>query len=520
MAHAPNQVGTYHQLDGSSDVYSTSARVYARLRDVTSGETWKVPLQSARMTYTMNAIPQLVATMPMGERVAQENAGEFYDRYWDYDAPPPNDKFIEVKVLADLSGATTFPAQPDRCLFYGGVESVNLVDAQQVASGRRLVKLVGAGAAGWLRYMPMNARVADDLGGQLFPSMIGMWGQNGSGELDEDIAFAIGSGAMSIPVLLREAITNICDRYIQNGPAGSDGPAEVAKWVIEEMLRTDDQYEWYIDVAGGDRGETQMGMMVMQMLLSDNDSVWSLLNGLAHQFNLGIVAGVKKLVVAPMVRPPDRLDMTLSGDDITHASSGGEGNAARGARIEQTKHVISDGNQGQGVEEEVRTLTEQFWTDANGRVPTFSASRWPWLRFARNPSDTARSLARQYIVDSLFGSTTLSVQVPYVHEAFPGTVMRVEDLHGFDYTVEGGLTTPRSDRKDVNGIVHSVEISVEGGSPEGQVGGINTRISLSHVAEAAVYGEIVMDASDHVISNSAFHNFVADYDYDEGAGYP
>ncbi len=514
MAHAPNQVGTYHQLAGASDVYSTSATAYIKIKDVFAGETWRLPIQSVRVTYTMNAIPRMVATMPLGQRVAQRDPWDygFYDWYFNNNSPPANDKFYEVKVMADLNGSVTFPAQPPTCLFRGTVESANMVDAQQVASGRRMVKLVGAGTAGLLRNMPMGARVANDVGGNLFPSLgDNMWGQNQTGELDASIAHAIGSGSVSIPDMLRDAITSICDRYIANGPAGSDSPATTAKWVIQNMLMAHDQYDWYIDVAGGERGQTQMGMMVMQMLLSQNDSVWSLLSGLAQQFNLGIISGVNKLIVAPMVRPRSELNMTLSGTDITHASSSGEGHGVRGARIEQTRHVVSDGVHGQSVEEEVRTLTEQFWEAAHGRVQTFDASRWPWLRFVRDPSSVARSLARQYVVDSLFGSTNLSVQVPYVHEAFPGTVMRVKDLHGFDYDVGEGVIGTQYDKEDANGVVHSVEVSIQGGSPSGQVGGISTSITLSHVAEDDVYESIVMDGSDHVISDSAYHNFVADY---------
>lgn len=518
MGTAPNQVGSYNSL---GDARSSNIWAILEVKDVYSGDEWKVPITDAKVTYTMNTIPEMVATMPIGEKVAENrlrmesgDANDLTAEFVDQDHPPPNDKFYEVRLMANLNSDRM--RWPGACLFRGMVDSTNLVDASQVPSGRRSVKMQASGSVALLRNINISSTVSKGIftsGGD------NAWGQNAQGEWDGTMAQKIGGGEVSVPDMLEHLIAKTCDQHINIQHDAFDRPyytseggqahaATTAKWVMVNMLRNHGRYDWGFDVSGGDRAAAQLGIQIMELMKQGDSDVWSFLKAFSQQFDLSIVCGVNKFIIAPILRPTGIVDMTLTPEEVTHVSSNGKPPEMRGMTIMENQMVPRDGD----LERAERLLTSRYWKASQGPVPTISTEgRFPWLRFADNPREVARKIAEQHIIDGIHGSTTLSLQVPYIHETLPGTMMKVEDVHAFDTDIDVGDFTGHSyyDKKDVYGLVNSVQLNIKS---SGEQTLMASTITLTHACNNHVMHSIAREVGDHIVSDSAFHNFKAEYE--------
>lgn len=499
------RIGTKNQLTPDGDEsWGQSAFAKLLVHDVNTGDEWRLPVEAFDVTYTDGEVPQAIIRLPIGQRVAtlQEEAGgvmKFAERVTDNGTLttwsqtfPRNSGFYELKVLVDLNGVGGYEA----CLFRGYLLQIKVLDARETPSGRKAVKLIGLGSQGFLK----EAIIGGGISNQSMSAGPLIYAQNSSGEFHAQLTNEVGDGSKSIPNLIRDALTYACKQNLDVSGVGHS--ASKAGWVLQNLLQTDN---WYIDMSPG-WGAYAVGEIMLSLLTRSGSDLWTVLQGLAAYMNLSIISGVNKLIVAPTVRPYHDHDLTLDRGEIKSiAVEPVNKKKVRGIQLVQnTKTITNDADSSRQYVP--RVLAYMYYQGASGAIERISAERWPWLMEVDDPEQRAYDLCRQMVLDKVFGTTLLHVNVPYVDDILPGSVVKVLDVEAFDETGSTQFGTNDYHQVDVYGTVHSVRIHMDSETPE-----LETRITLSHVMAEAVYDDIALGGNDHMLADQVIHDVHADY---------
>lgn len=542
-----SRVGPQNNLGGA---YGKDIKARLHVHDIAQDERWYLPIESADVTYTLNGIPRLKCQIPIGKRVARlvrktdhegrsvvqfedtldDGGGDHVSHSTEWSQVFPNNAYMyELKLFVDWPRRETWSAPTDHqhCLFRGYLTSSQILEAHQTPTGKKRAIIGGVGTVGFLQQKSMMVNVD---GGAMSAPRTG-FGVNANGELHGGLVEEIGSGQMDINDLIKEAITEACEQC--EGIDGHEMPAKHALAVVENML---DGVDWEFDM-DGPAAQKKMGQIMLQHMTAKSGSIWSTLQSIAKYLNLGIVSGVNKLLIGPVVRPcrlseSDMLslrrdqvksvaventgDLKVSGVQILSGEVFKQmafGVILKDDKEEDVQRVLADMH--------VRLPEDSFWTwnnppglifmdshgyQAPGGINRLNAKRWPWLSVSKDPRAAAGKVAHQVLMDRMFGQVRMHVNLPYIDDALPPTVVKVDDMHGFDKTGTYLGSQPRYNTREVFGMLYSVQIHIDSRSPS-----VETRLSLSHVMDEDMYYDLASDSNSHMVADRVMTEATADY---------
>lgn len=443
------------------------------LEEISSGDTWSVPVESCSARYALNQIPQATISLPFGLAM-QSLPSPLTENY------PDNQKGYLVRLRLKYRSSTY-----NKTLFRGYVVNVEHAEGRTDRGGGAVLRLRTQGYLGLLEQQPAEVlewRDPETWNGD-------PWYGDARGMEYQGRTSSLAGGTTSATGALMTYLAQTC---IEQSAVDSGSPfsyqgnaADRAKWVLDNYYSYDYPYHHSHDIYQGLDSTTRehIASGILRVITSNAGTLWTIIQQFCAFFHFSVVPTPGVFYVVPLllphyVRGSERDSVNLSTNDIIRVRA--ESSQSVLAPVKSTV-MMDEVNQGVwNMNIGGGAFTNSYYSGSDNKKPgRMDTLPWPgWFpTWTSDGRGTGGLLCSQHIADEMWGGSVFQVDVPYLFNYSPGTILELQNL---------GDNLPTYFTDDLVGVVRSVHVTVGPGS-------ITSQVTLSHVMEEETYDDVSFD---------------------------